>query len=42
MALDASVPAIMPDSDVDDLEKPPISIVLPESMGARPNSVFEA
>ena len=42
MALDASVPAIMPDSDVDDLEKPPISIVLPESMGSRPNSVFEA
>jgi SNF2 family DNA or RNA helicase len=30
------------DSDVDDLEKPPISIVLPESMGSRPNSVFEA
>ena len=37
-----SVPAIMPDSDVDDLEKPPISIVFPESKASRPNSVFEA
>lgn len=42
VALDASVPAIMPDSDVADVEKPPISIVLPESIGTRPNSVFEA
>jgi hypothetical protein len=32
----------MPDSDVADVEKPPISIVLPDSIGARPNSVFEA
>jgi hypothetical protein len=42
VAIDATIPAIMPDSDVADVEKPPISIVLPDSIGARPNSVFEA
>lgn len=42
VAIDATIPAIMPDSNVAEEEKPPISIVLPQSLGARPNSVFEA
>ena len=41
-ALDASTPALMPDTLVDSMEEPPVSIPLPASIGVRPNSVFEA
>jgi hypothetical protein len=42
VAMDTSTPAIVPDTIVDDMEVPPVSIALPASIGVRPNSVFEA
>ena len=42
VSIDASTPALMPDTFVDDVEAPPVSIQLPASIGVRPNSVFEA
>jgi hypothetical protein len=42
VAIDATTPALMPDTMVSDIEAPPVSIQLPTSIGVRPNSVFEA
>lgn len=42
VAMDTSTPAIVPDTIVDDMEVPPVSIALPASIGVRPNSLFEA